>query len=183
MGDVGSFSSSLVGTSLCFPPSGGKIYVGGVEVADFKHDGFYAASFLIDSPTVMVEAHSVTLAEMNAGHTLLAARAGYKYRLVDAKMISIGGAMEATSAATGAAIYGTQSDTETALYTVLLAAGTENAVCTINTANTSVATAGAFYAANDANTAITCKAVSAGDYDLITATSFTVVLSYTVEEA
>ena len=130
---------------------------------------------------VACQRHRVTLAEMNNGHTILAAVSGLKYRLIDVKVIAVGGAMAATAAATGIAIYGTKATTVTALYTVLLAAGAENAVCQINTANTSVPAAGAFWTANDAATAITCKTVTAGAFDLITVQNIDVILTYCLE--
>jgi hypothetical protein len=123
----------------------------------------------------------VTLAEMNAGKTLLGAAAGVAYRVNDVKVIAIGGAAAATADATGVALYGTKAGTATAIYTALLAALTENAVCQVNTTDTSVPNAGALYTANDQNTALTCKSVSAGAFDLITTTHFDILLSYCVE--
>ena len=123
----------------------------------------------------------VTVAEMNNGKTLLAAVAGLKYRLIDVKQISVGGAMAATANATGTAIYGTQSASAVALYTVLLAAGTQSTACYPGLANTSILANGASFAQNDAATAITCRAVTAGNYDLITATHFDVNLTYALE--
>jgi hypothetical protein len=89
--------------------------------------------------------------------------------------------MAATAAATGAAIYGTQGGSSVALYTVDLAAGTENTLCKPGDANTSILAAGASFNRLDPNTAITCKAVSAGDFDLITATHFDINLTYCLE--
>lgn len=122
----------------------------------------------------------VTVAEMNAGKTLLGAYSGGKWKIADVKVIAIGGNASST-AATGLAIYGTQAGTATALFSVLKAALTQHAVNQINTANTSVANSGALFAANDVNTAITCKTTTASDFDLATATHFDVILSVSLE--
>lgn len=123
----------------------------------------------------------VTLAQMNAGYTLLSAIPRTMYRINDVTMISIGGAMAATANATGAAIYGTQGGSAVALYTVDLAAGTQSTVCRPGLADTAVLANGASFGRNDINTAITCRAVSAGNFDLITATHYDIILDYCVE--
>lgn len=151
---------------VMWQPSGVSLAAGGTDVSQ-------TGNFTVRT--------RVTLAEMNAGKTLLGAYAGAKWKISDVKVIAIGGAAAATADATGVAVYGTKAGTVTALYTALLAALTENAVCQINTADTSVATAGALFAANDVKTAITCKAVSAGAFDLITATHFDVILTVCLE--
>jgi hypothetical protein len=119
----------------------------------------------------------VSLAEMNAGKTLLPAVAGKAYRIVDCSIIAIGGAAAATADATGVAIYGTQT-AAVKLYEALLAALTQSAINKPGTANTNILADGASFIANDVNTAITVKAVSAGAFDLITATNFDVSISY-----
>lgn len=125
--------------------------------------------------------HVVTTAEMNAGHEILPAVSGLKYRLINLMVTPIGGAAAATANATGIAVYGTQSTSVVALYSALLAALTDDAVCTINTANTSVLTEGASFAACDANNAITVKTTTTGNFDLITTTHFHINLTYVLE--
>ena len=44
-------------------------------------------------PVVMNHRHAVTTAEVNGGHTLVAVPAGYKFRLVDCKVVATGGAI------------------------------------------------------------------------------------------
>jgi hypothetical protein len=73
----------------------------------------------------------VTVANINAGYTLLPAIPGYKYRLVHAKMIAIGGA---ASGATDVRILGTRAAASVALMTVAVASLTQNAINDIATA-------------------------------------------------
>jgi hypothetical protein len=130
---------------------------------------------------VINQRHRVTVAEMNTGHTLVSAAAGLKPRLIDVKVIAVGGNAAATADATGIGIYGVQGTVSTVLYTAVLAALTRGSVCQINTADTSVPTDGASFLPNDANSAITCRAISAGNYDLITVENFDVILTYALE--
>jgi len=141
--------------------------------------GAHAVTLNADQ-VVISQRHRVTTTEMNNGHTLLAAVVGLKYRLIDISVITIGGNAAATANATGIAVYGTQTN-PVALYSAILAALLQHAVCKVNTANTSVLNSGASFTACDANAAITCRAVSAGNYDLITATHFDVILTYALE--
>jgi hypothetical protein len=205
MADTGSPDRALIGNSIVlFPPFLIKTQDGtvvfdengwhvpmipnatgtlGLSTSSRKWTNLYLSEILNvnGDAGVLHQRHRVTVAEMNAGHTLLAAVTGLKYRLVDVKVITIGGNAGATADATGIAVYGVQATVSTALYTALLAALTQHAVCQINTANTSVQNSGASFVANDAAAAITCRAVSAGAYDLITATHFDILLSYVLE--
>lgn len=130
---------------------------------------------------VACQRHRVTTAEMNAGHTLLAAVAGLKYRLIDFTVITIGGNAAASAAATGIALYGTQAAAGATLYEAHLAELIRSVPLKPDTANTHILADGASFIANDAATAITCKAVSAGAFDLITATHFDILLTYALE--
>jgi hypothetical protein len=124
--------------------------------------------------------HRVTLAEMNTGHTLLAAVTGLKYRLIDWSIIAIGGNTAATANATGLAIYGTQGTASVKLAETHLASLVQSAVIKPS-ATEHILADGASFVANDATTAITCKTVSAGNFDLITATYFDLILTYALE--
>ena len=129
--------------------------------------------------------HVCTLAEVNAGHEILPAVTGRKYRMVNCKIFTGGHNLAATAAATGLSINGTQT-TGKALFTALLAACTADAVCGIGSANTSVLpdtdnSGSPSFLACDAATAITVKDVSAGNHDLITSHEITVILDYTIE--
>jgi hypothetical protein len=117
----------------------------------------------------------VTAAQINGagGHTLLAAVPGRSYRLVDASMISIGGA---AGGATAVRIVGTQAASAVALVSNTVGALTQNTrVLAGITTNSSILTAGASFVANDANTAITIdRTVS----NLTGSTDIDVLLSY-----
>lgn len=118
----------------------------------------------------------VTTAQVNAGLTLLAALAGYKYRFVDCTLIAIGGA---AATATAVIISGTQSGAAV-LISAAVAALTQSTVVKPNTANVTVLADGASFIANDANTAITIAKTGS---DLATATHIDVILTYAIEAA
>lgn len=116
----------------------------------------------------------VTTAQVNAGHTLLTAVSGYKYRLVDVTLIAIGGA---ASGATTVDILGTQSSSSVKLVAAAVAALTQSAVVKPNSANVTVLADGASFVQNDANTAITIAKTGSS---LATATNIDVILSYEI---
>ena len=118
-----------------------------------------------------------TVAQVNSGATLLAAIPGFKYRLVDATLIAVGGAAQT---ATAVVINATQSTSSVALITAAVAALTQSAVVKPNSSNVTVLADGASFVANDANTAIT---VGKTGGTLATATHVDVILSYVVEAA
>jgi len=122
--------------------------------------------------------HRVTTAEMNAGHTILTAVSGYKYRLIDCTVIAYGGSAAATANATGVAILGTQSGS-VMLFQVDLAQLTRSALNRPGTASTHLLADGASFVQNDAATAITVAAVAGTD--LITATGFDIEVTYALE--
>ena len=93
----------------------------------------------------------VTLAQLNAGLTLLPAVAGYKYRLIDVTLIAVGGA---ATAATAVRITGVQSASTVALISAAVAALTQSTVVKPNTANVTVLADGASFVQNDAAGAI-----------------------------
>lgn len=114
----------------------------------------------------------VTAAQVNAGHTLLAAVAAKKYRIHDFAVIAIGGnAGGATSVDLKAG--------STVIAAVAVVAMTQSTVVKPNTANVTVLADGASFAPMAANTAITV--IKAGS-DLTTATNVDVILSYTLED-
>ena len=118
----------------------------------------------------------VTLAQVNAGATLLAAIPGKKYRIHDMALISVGGA---AAAATTIDILGTQAASSVKLLAVAVAALTQNALVRAGAANATILAAGASFVDNDANTAITIG--KTGDA-ATTATHFDVLLTYSVNE-
>lgn len=117
-----------------------------------------------------------TIAEVNAGATIVPAPgAGYTLRLVDAKMIAVGGAV---GGATTVDILATLATASRKLLAVAIAALTQSAVVRDGAANAAVLADGASYTANDANTAITIAKTGGA---ATTATHVDVVLTYVVE--
>lgn len=120
-----------------------------------------------------------TIAEVNAGATILAAFAGIAYRLVDLTMIAVGGA---AATATSVDIIGTRSAATVRPFVVAVAALTQSAVVKPNSANATVLADGASYTALDVATAVTIGKQSGGS-DLATATHIDVILTYAAEKA
>lgn len=115
----------------------------------------------------------VTLAQLNAGYTLLAAVAGYGYRIIDMKMIAVGGAL---GTATSIEIEGNQAGAVD-LFSVAAAQLTRSAVNGPGIAGTTVLADGASFAVCSDNTAITISATGTAD----TLTNVDVILTYTLE--
>lgn len=133
--------------------------------------------FVTSVPKVRNLRQRVTVADVNAGLTLLAAVPGYKYRLVDATLIAIGGN---AATATAVTISATQSAGTVVLISAAIAALTRSAVVKPNTANVTVLADGASFVVNDANTGVTIEKTGGS---LATATHIDVILSYTLEAA
>lgn len=118
----------------------------------------------------------VTTAQVNAGHTLLAALPGLKYRLHDMAMIAVGGN---AATATSVDILGTQSTSSVKLMDGRVAGLTQSTLLRAGTTTNGLILAdGASFVACDANTAITINHTGS---DLATATHIDVLLTYTVE--
>jgi len=118
----------------------------------------------------------VTMANINAGATLLAALAGYKYRLVDCWAIAYGGAV---GTLTTVDILGTQT-TSQKLVAFAQTNLTQSTVLKAGGTGATVLADGASFTACDAGSAITIgKTGGTGD----TATGVDVLLSYVVEVA
>lgn len=118
-----------------------------------------------------------TLAQINAGATVLAAVKGMAYRLVDMTLIAVGGA---AAGGTSVDIIGTRTAAAVRPFVVAVAALTQNTVVKPNSANVTVLAAGASYTLLDANTAVTIGKQSGGA-DITVATDFDLILSYAVE--
>ena len=123
-----------------------------------------------------------SIANVNAGATLLPAIAGYKYRLIDVNVISVGGAV---GTCTAVVVLGTQAAGSATLTSAAAAALTRSAnvkpgltnVSGVSGVNTVLAD-GASYVQNDVNTAITIgKTGGACD----TATHIDAILTYAIE--
>jgi hypothetical protein len=113
-----------------------------------------------------------TIGEINAGATLLAANATYKYRMVGATAIAIGGAVGAT---TTVDIIGTQAAAPVKLAAFAQASLTQSTVLTAGGSGGAVLADGASFVANDLNTAITVGKTGA---TATTATHIDISFSY-----
>jgi hypothetical protein len=116
-----------------------------------------------------------TIAQINAGLTLLPALPGYKYRLTDCTLIAVGGAV---TSATAVVINATQAAGSVALISAAVAALTQSTVVKPHTASVTVLADGASFVANDVNTAITIAKTGSS---ITVATAVDVVLTYAVE--
>jgi len=118
-----------------------------------------------------------TIAEANAGLTLLAAIPGYKYRLNNATMIAIGGNV---ATVTTLDILGTQATTEVKLVAFAQAQLLRSVVLRPGITGAAVLADGASFAACDENKPI--RLLKTGT-DAATATHVDVILDYTIEAA
>lgn len=120
----------------------------------------------------------VTIANINAGYTLLAALgAAYKYRLIDAYAIAIGGA---AGAVTTVDLLATQSAGSVKLVAFAQASLTQSALLRAGASGAAVLADGASYVACDANTAITIGKTGSS---VTTATHVDVVITYAIDLA
>lgn len=131
---------------------------------------------LADNNDSRVLRQRVTLAQVNAGLTLLPALPGMRYRVQDIALISVGGA---AAGATTVNIVGTQSASGVNLLAAAVAGLTQNTLLRSGAANAAILAAGASFVANDANTAITIAATGT----LTTSTHIDVLIDYTIETA
>jgi hypothetical protein len=124
----------------------------------------------------------VSIANVNAGLTLLPARPGLKYRLIDGYMVPVGGAVVTCTAVV---VLGTQAAGSATLLSAAAAALTQSAKVGpgyTNVANVSglasILADGASFVPNDVNTAIT---VGKTGGTCATATNVDVVLTYAID--
>lgn len=118
-----------------------------------------------------------TVAEINAGTTLLPAVPGYKYRMTECLAIAYGGA---AGAVTTVDVLGTQSTSSVKLAAFAQASLTQSAVLKAGGTGAAVLADGASYVACDANTAIT---VGKTGSDVTTATGVDIIISYVLDAA
>lgn len=145
---------------------------GGTEI--FRIDGL-AAALIAKAGSTFTQRFHVATADVNAGLTLLAAIAGFKYRLLDAYAVAIGGS---AGTVTTVDVLGTQSASGVKLVAFGQAALTRSAMVRAGSTGGVLLADGASFAINDVNTAITIgKTGSALD----TSTFVDVVLTYAIE--
>jgi predicted RecA/RadA family phage recombinase len=116
-----------------------------------------------------------TVAQVNAGATLLPALPGLKYRMMEAKAIAVGGA--ATSVTT-VDLKATQATVVQKLVAFAQASLTQSAVVRDGGTGGAVLADGASYAANDVNTAMTVGVTGAA---ITVATSIDFIVHYMIE--
>ena len=114
----------------------------------------------------------VTLAQVNAGLTLLPAIANVQYRMADCQIIAIGGA---AAAGTTVDILGTQATASVKLAAFAQASLTQSTVLRPGIAGCAVLADGASFVACDVNTAITISKTGSA---FTTATNFDVQFEY-----
>jgi len=118
----------------------------------------------------------VTVAQLNAGITLLPAVPGFKYRLIDAKFIAVGGA---ATTGTSVALKGTRAAGAVNLVVVAIAALTQSARVKAGETNAVILADGASFTQLDVNTPITVITVGS---PMTVLTNLDVDLTYALEE-
>lgn len=113
-----------------------------------------------------------TIAQINAGATVLPAVPGYKYRVVDIALIAIGGAVVA---ATTVDITGTQGGSVVKLLAAAVAGLTENTLLRAGATNAAILAAGTSFSTNDVNKGI---GISKTGGAATTATHVDVLITY-----
>jgi hypothetical protein len=116
-----------------------------------------------------------TVAQINAGASLLPAVGGFAYRFIDFTAIAIGGA---ASGATDVRVLGTRAAGSVALLAVAVAALTQSAVVRAGAANAAVLADGASFTPLDVNTGVTVGKTGGA---LATATHVDVIAQYVLE--
>lgn len=117
----------------------------------------------------------VTIAQVNAGLSLVPAIPGQRLRMVDCSAIAVGGA---AAAVTTVDILGTQATASAKLVAYAQASLTQSAVLKAGGTGAAVLADGASYALNDVNTGITIGKTGS---NITTATHVDVNLSYVIE--
>lgn len=131
----------------------------------------------VADPPVFHVRFRATIAQVNAGVTVLPAIEGYAYRLVDAAAIAVGGA---AGAVTTVDLLATASASPRKLVAFGQAQLTQSALVRAGASGGTVLADGASFTVNDPNTAVTLG--KTGD-PVTTATHIDLLLSYVVEEA
>ena len=119
----------------------------------------------------------VTIAQINAGFTLLPALPGVRWRLTDWTMVAVGGAV---AAATDVRILGTRAAASVALAVTAVAALGQSVVTRAGVSNAVVLADNASFTQLDVNTAITCGKTGS---TATTATHVDIILRYVADPA
>jgi len=116
----------------------------------------------------------VTLAQLNAGFTLLPAVPGFIYSLIDAMLIAVGGA---ATTGTSVNIIGTRAAAPVQLVVVAIAALTQSAAVRAGATNAVILADGASFTPLDVNTPITVITVGSA---MTVMTNIDVTLEYVI---
>lgn len=135
----------------------------------------YILNTLVDFGIAKDQRTRVTLAQINAGFTLLPALPGVRWRLLDVTLIAIGGA---AAGATSVNVIGTRAAAAVQLVAAAVAGLTQSTVARAGAANIAVLADGASFTQLDANTAITVAKVGG---NLTTSTAIDVILNYVAD--
>ncbi len=170
-----------VNKTIVLAPGANIIYVG--KFVNAKASGPTTALIELNPLKAIPDTQSfsirtrLTVAQINAGATLLPALPGYRYRLQNARMIAVGGA---AATATSVDIRGVQSTSTVNLVASAVAGLTRSTVLVAGAANSAVLADGASFAPCDVNTAITAAKTGS---DVATATHVDFLVDYVVEAA
>ncbi len=152
-------------------------FVGGQDASgDYILKSLQGSTIYARSSAVQHIRTRFTIAEVNAGATLLPAIAGHAYRMVNGAMIAVGGA---AAAHTTIDIVGTASASTRKLVAFAVAQTAENTLLQPGVTGAAILAAGASYTTNDANAAIT---VSKTGNAITTATHIDILVSYVIEK-
>lgn len=132
---------------------------------------------LVDNLQVFQHRERFTLAQVNAGATVLPALPRGKYRLVDASIIAVGGA---AAAGTTVDLLATLAAASRKLVAWAQASLTQSTQLRSGASGAAILADGASYTTNDVNTAITIGKTGS---DFTTATHFDVLVVYVIENA
>lgn len=130
---------------------------------------------LKDNLVVFHHRERFTVAQVDAGATILPAYPGKGYRVVDMAMIAIGGAV---TAATTIDILATQAASSVKLLAVAVAALTQNTLVRAGATNATILAGGVSFVKNDVNKAITVGRTGSAP---ATATHIDFLISYVLE--
>lgn len=130
---------------------------------------------LKDNMIVFQHRERFTVAQVDAGATILPAYPGKAYRVVDMALIAIGGAV---TASTTIDILATQAGTSVKLLAAAVAALTQNTLLQAGATNATILAGGVSFVKNDVNKAITIGRTGATP---ATATHVDVLISYVLE--
>jgi hypothetical protein len=160
-------------------PSDSRVY----PVGSASPKTVFRTGTLVEFGVLKQQRTRVTVAQINAGFTLLPAIPGVKWRIVDIMLIAIGGA---ASGATDVRVLGTRAAAGVALGIAAVAGLTQSTVLRLGTPFATAGTAsivaiadGASHTSLDANTAVT---VGKTGGSLATSTNVDVFLTYVADQ-